>query len=402
VHAVAIGDPDQGHPVPTGNGNQFVTFEGQPVLSRRVDTALEAIARQTDGALIKLGLAAADLGTLYRERIAPVARRKREAAIPERAERFPLCLTAALGFLLAGCWPAGRQSPWRWIWNRATGGLLVSAVAIVTIGAGKEDAGRSGDRGTPDSAADQVQTGRTAYERGKLDEALAAFQAAIALAPDEPVPRYDAAAALFALKRYGEARDLYQQAREHAGPSLRTKIDFALGNTALALGDIVEAVEQYDQCLASTAVDPGLESVREDAAINRQFALEQANPALAGEGENEGSGATSPNRQRNRAPRSRRNGAQGNEPAPDDPEGAGTQGDGSNPQGDGEGQGQSRPAGGRRRTGGAGGASRSPGSSGETADDRLDNALEQIREAERRRLPEEAESEPPDDHRKDW
>ena len=43
---------------------------------RRIDEALEAIARQTEGAVVRLGLASTDLGVLYRERIAPMARRR--------------------------------------------------------------------------------------------------------------------------------------------------------------------------------------------------------------------------------------------------------------------------------------------------------------------------------------
>jgi Ca-activated chloride channel family protein len=397
VHVVAIGDPEAGHPVPSDNPDQALTYEGKQVSSRRVDTALEAISRQTDGAMLKLGLAAADLGMLYRERIAPVARRKREAAIPDREERFPLCLAAALGFLLSGCWPAGRQSPWRWIWSRATGSFLIAAAGLLAIGAGQNEQGRGRIRPAEGSAPALVQTGHAAYAAGKLEEALAAFNEAIKLAPEQPVPRYDAAATLFRLKRYEEARLLYQQAREGAGADLRMKIDYALGNTALGLGEIAMAVQDYDRCLASTARDPEHDRVREDAEINREFALEQANPSLGGQGENEGDTAQSSTRKARRPPGALKRGSGGEETAPDDGEGTDPQRDGTNPQGDSQAR-----SGGRRRTGGGGGASTSQGSPGASADNRLDDALEQIRDAQHRRLPEEAESEPPNDHRKDW
>ena len=52
------------------------------------------------------------------------------------------------------------------------------------------------------------------------------------------MPRYDAAATLFQMERYAEAADAYALARQTAGAALRTKIDYALGNTALALGDV--------------------------------------------------------------------------------------------------------------------------------------------------------------------
>jgi len=128
VHVVAIGDPEQGHPVPSGNGDQPLSYQGEKVLSRRVDTFLEAIAQETDGAVVKLGLAAADLKTLYRTRIAPVALRKRAAGrFAERPEQFPLFLAAALGLALSGCWPGGRIGPWRWAWSRVAGAVVLGA-----------------------------------------------------------------------------------------------------------------------------------------------------------------------------------------------------------------------------------------------------------------------------------
>ena len=43
-----------------------------------------------------------------------------------------------------------------------------------------------------------------------------------------------------------------------------------------------------------------------------------------------------------------------------------------------------------------------PGSSGQSPDDRLDIALDQIRDAQRRRLPEDSLPESSGDGRKDW
>ena len=178
---------------------------------------------------------------------------------------------------------------------------------------------------------------------------------------------------------------------------LRTKIDYALGNTVLMLGDVAGAVEHYDNCLASTAVGAGLDAVRQDAAINRQFALEQAPPSIAPQGESDRD--QSPSRKRNRPPGARKRGDGGNEPTPDDSSGTGQEPDGSNSQGEAD----NRPAKGRRRTGGGGGASNvPPGSPGGSPDDRLDNALDQIRDAQHRRLPEDSPAESSGDGRKDW
>ena len=64
---------------------------------------------------------------------------------------------------------------------------------------------------------------------------------------------------------------------------------------------------------------------------------------------------------------------------------------------------RNRPPNRRRRTGGAGGTGKSSqGNRGDTPDDRLDAALEHIREAETRRLPDDLPPESSLANRKDW
>ena len=145
-----------------------------------------------------------------------------------------------------------------------------------------------------ESAATTVARGRAAYEDGRFDEALDGFEAAIRLAPNAAVPHYNAAAVLFRMGQYEAARLRYLEARQLADYSLRTKIDFALGNTALALGDIPAAIASYDDCVTSTVRGAGLDDVRSDAAINRDFAYKQAqSPSVP-----QGSGSDDPSSSR--------------------------------------------------------------------------------------------------------
>ena len=130
------------------------------------------------------------------------------------------------------------------------------------------------------------------------------LKTAIDRAPHLAVPRYNAAATLFQLKQYAQALERYQEARLRAGPLLRTKIDYALGNTSLALGEIAAAIRAYDDCLASTASGEQVEQVRRDAAINRKFAVEQAESPAIADNENP------------EAPRARHAGAAGAGPNP--------------------------------------------------------------------------------------
>jgi tetratricopeptide (TPR) repeat protein len=251
-------------------------------------------------------------------------------------------------------------------------------------------------------AAETVARGQAAYNEGRLEEALSAFESAISLVPRSAIPGYDAAATLFQLGHYERAQERYLEARRLADPSLRTKIDFALGNTCLALGDIAGAIAAYDQCLSSTARGVAMDSVRRDAAVNRQFALDRSQSLTAPEGPsaNDQSRSSQPDR---KGARNRRAGG-GDEQSPDEQAengpAAGGPGSGKGSEGNPE---QQRPARGRRRVGGAGGARSShAGPAGDSPEDRLDAALEHIRTAQNRRLPDDEPPASANDDRKDW
>ena len=405
VHAVAIGDLDQGHPVPDGKTAVPVQYRGEQVLSRRIDQTLESVARRTDGSIVKLGLASGDLGTLYRTKIEPAARRRRESSrLADPAERFPLLLIAALTSLMAGCWPARRgwSWPWNWYWNwswrrsiaKAGAAILVVALTGLATGAGDGSA-----RIESASASKAVARGKSAYDSEQWEQALAEFSTAIALAPASAVPRYNAGASLYQLGRYGEAHQRYLEARERADVYLQTKIDYALGNIALVEGDIPGAIRSYDECLASTARGAVLDGVRKDAAINRSFALEQPQSLAAPQDDRSGGGSQSRKQDRKRS--SKTPGAGEKQSSEEEPESdAGNAG--ANGENDARGD-RNRPPASRRRMGGAGGGRTAPpGERGDSPDDRLDAALVHIRAAQSNRIPDEEPPVSANDDRKDW
>jgi Ca-activated chloride channel family protein len=386
VHAVAVGDAGGGHPVPAASGVQTLTYRGAPVLSRRVDQTLAAIADGTGGALIPLGLATADLGDLYLKRIEPVAQEKRLVFhASEPAERYQWFVLGAVALGLAASWP-GRGI----VLGRARGlgaarvvrflrpqALLVTLALV--LGAVPATGGGNGRT----SAASAVEAGRALYAAGRWADALAAFERAMALDPGAPVPRYDAAATLFQMARYQEALDDYTLSRGSAPSALRTRIDYGLANTALALGDIAGAIAHYDACLASRAAGAALEAVRRDAAVNRQFAVDAARR-----------GAAPPERGPRPSPENASSRRSAGSPDDDRPERSAA----------GEGQGRETresQASGRRGPGGAGGSGPAP--LGATAPEaRLEAALERVRESRSHRL---AEPPPPaaaDASRKEW
>jgi Ca-activated chloride channel family protein len=358
VHAVAVGDSERGHPIRLPNGGEL-TYQGRTVLSKRDDVILRALAEATGGVFLPLGLKTADLGPLYETRIAPRARRRREEVRPpERVERFGAFLAAGLTLAVVASWPSRRRATLAWGWL---------ALAFLAIGA-------DGPATSPSAA---VEVGERAYRAGDFQAALASFERAITSAPDNPIPRYDAAATLYRLRRPAEALARYQEARDRAGPALRTKIDYALGNTALALGDIRAALRHYDDCLASTVQGAAYNQIRSFARENRRFAEEQADrlPEEPDEGDKGGPGPTgSGTEPSGKAPA---------EPAADRNEGPGPEA-------------PSSPTG----PGGAGGTQAAPPHDG-TPEDRLAAALDDLKSSLRRRLPDEPAAAPERD-RRDW
>jgi Ca-activated chloride channel family protein len=382
VHAVAISDQANGHPVPlrprSGPGFEPLRYQGEVVASRRTDLALEAIATATGGAFLPLGLATADLGRLYRERIEPVALARRAGSRgSEPAERYGVFVLAALGLGLAASRPGWHRS------GPGRGGVFLAALAAVTATAGAgPQAGRLGGPSDAASPARLVAAGRAAFDAGRFHDALVAFTQAAARAPSDPIPRYDVAAAAFQLGLYAQAFDDYSAARPRADAALRTRIDYALGNTALALGDLAGAIRHYDDCLASTAPGPPLDEVRRRAAANRKF-VEDLTRQVS---QPSGSGP---------APRPSgrpKGGDASGEPGP---------GDRTAPPPPGLGDGSTPPSAPRRGPGGGAGSARSTPPAPGSLEDRLDSALENIREALHHRLDEPPAAEESRDTR-DW
>ena len=250
VHAGSVG-VESGSTIPSGSG--VLRYQGKTVLSRRDDAPLKALAEASGGTFLPLGPTARDLGPFYRSKIAPTARARREVARPnQRVERAGALILLAAVLALLG------DRPRRVRWPL----LLLGLTAV-------PGADRPGE-----TARQAVEAGRAAYAAGDTAAALIAFDRAISLDPEGPIPRFDAGAALYRLARPAEAAARYREAhaRSRKNTLLRMKVDYALGNTALALGDAAAAIASYDGCLGSTDRSPATRSLRADALANRRFA----------------------------------------------------------------------------------------------------------------------------------
>ena len=344
------------------------------------------LAHATGGAVVPLGVASGDLGELYRDRLAPSARGHRPPPrFSERAERYMICLSAALVLGLVGTWPSARRirqarygtgrRPAR-SWGRVVIAAVIAFLLVaVTLAANPPSPG-SGVEST-------TARGVEAFSAGRLDAALAEFDAVSAARPTSPVGPYNAGAVLFAAGQYAEAKERYAAARARAGRNLLAKVDFALGNSTAMLGDFAAAVRHYDACLATAEQGAEQAGVRRDAAINRAFVLTRIGPPPPSPSDGEAPGGGDPDRKRapgsnrNRPPRGNR-GSDPNSPTGED--------DGPDPR-------AADGSSGRRGPGGAGGSGAAPPGAN-SPEGRLDAALRRIRTAKENQ-PETVPSSPP-------
>lgn len=267
VHSIALGDEARGHPIPwprrDGSIGQ-IQFGGRTVTTTRDDEHLRAIAQMTGGVFVPLGLATVDLGALYRQRIEPSEELTRTVG-PRSVEgvaRHPPFLLASL---LLGVWALW---PHRGIAARIARPERIPRIATVLLAAGLL-------LGADEPAGRATRDGLTAYRRGEFAAAAAAFERAARFEPGSAVSYYNHASATYQLGEFEAAASLYTTAQRLATQtSLRAKIEFGLGNVAVARRDLRVALAHYDACLALLGDRVDSDPLRADAAANRTYAEE--------------------------------------------------------------------------------------------------------------------------------
>jgi Ca-activated chloride channel homolog len=105
------------------------------------------------------------------------------------------------------------------------------------------------------SAADNVNKGLAAWEKGAPDEALASFLTARARATDDPTIFFDIGAAYYRLGRFDKARESFDRAAREATGALRARALYNQGNAAYRLGDADAAIGFYEAALVVNPTD---------------------------------------------------------------------------------------------------------------------------------------------------
>lgn len=280
VHTIAVGDATTDHTITRPDGT-LVQYQGQPVQTRRVDEKLQQLASATKGAFFPLGVGdPTGLDTLYLNRVEPVEKKRQQDRILNQSQldRPELYTWFTLGALATGAIGCGLAA-----FARQT--RLVSVAAILTVTLASAGASK------PDLARQQ-SPGREliALSLGQKQQALAQLLARVDANPSNPIARFNAAAILHLLNRFPEAQAQLQAAASHATDDLKARVELALGNNCLALGQVQQAILHYKISETSPGTQPDITQIRADAETNREYAESLLQVSLS----NQTSNATEP------------------------------------------------------------------------------------------------------------
>jgi Ca-activated chloride channel homolog len=254
VYTIGIGSAG-GEPIPVldkqGERTGYLKdpSTGQTVLSRLDEAGLEAIAQATGGEYFHRtgGVAVPEVAA----RIDRLQKTELESRITIRYdERFQAFLLPGLGLLVLGMLVA---PPWR----RRGAGPAVGAGLLLLAGPARA-------LGPFEANPPGVERGLKAYDEGRFEDALRAFQDAEREAPGNPALEYNRGNALYRLGRYDEARESYRRAADSAATSLKERDLYNMGNALAQLGDTQAAIGAYRKALV---LEPRDEAARHNLEV---------------------------------------------------------------------------------------------------------------------------------------
>jgi Ca-activated chloride channel family protein len=100
------------------------------------------------------------------------------------------------------------------------------------------------------SSNKDIERGNEQMKAGKAEEALTAYDKAVAKLPNDPAAHFDRGTALFALSRFDEAGQEFLRATEAKDGALKASAFYNLGNAFFKKDKFKEAVEAYKRVLA--------------------------------------------------------------------------------------------------------------------------------------------------------
>ncbi|MGQ0508705.1 MAG: vWA domain-containing protein [Myxococcaceae bacterium] len=260
VFAVGIGS-EQGEPIPiVGKRGEILGYKkdetGETVMTRLDRAGLNRIAQGTEGEFFYEPRAVA-MGDVVR-RIDQLQKSELESRLTvrydERYQDF-----AVSGFVLLVLGLLVRPS-------RRTSRAAAASALLFVLWAPSAHALGPFEKNHP-----KVDEGTAAYEAGRYEEALKAFDEAKRALPSSAAVEFNRGNALFRLGRHEEARAAFERAQETDKGSLKQKAYYNLGNTLAQLNKAKEAIAAYRKALLMDPKD-------RDARHNLEVVLRKLPP----------------------------------------------------------------------------------------------------------------------------
>jgi Ca-activated chloride channel family protein len=298
IHAVGVGT-ERGEPVPEldadGRSTGFKKDEnGQVVVSRLDEAALEGVARATGGRYFRLTASDPTLSAL----VAAIASLEQASVAREYAYRpreryqWPLAVgffALALAFALPLPRRRGRApAPANVLLRAAAVVVLLGPAGALAQGAadpsppspGPAPPAAPGPSPAPEARprgarlVDEVllrprrltDSGRRAFEKGDHPKSLQEFEGATAVRPEDPAARFNLADGLYKNGRFDEAAALYRDLGNDAASPLAGAARYNLGNSLYQKQDYPGAIRAYRDALRAAGDDA-------DARRNLELAL---------------------------------------------------------------------------------------------------------------------------------
>ena len=268
VIPVGVGDEGGGLiPITDARGRPagFMKDEQDNVVMTRLDLAsLEELARLSGGgSTFRVGVDGLAGDRLFAELQRLGRRDMEDRRISAFKERYIWPLLLGILLLTLRLVIHSRESDRLKRISSFRGALLGFLVVVLagTTGIGEATAGIR-----PPGAAEAAKA-RELYLAGSFEEALAGFESAVVLAPDDPLISLAAGEALFQLERYEDANREFERTLSLTDDlELRSEALYNSGTTHLALGDPEAAIEKLRSSLA-------MEADRQDALFNLETAI---------------------------------------------------------------------------------------------------------------------------------
>ena len=288
IFCIGVGG-SEGAPIPDDNGGFKKDASGNIVLSKVDEKGLEKLAALTNGAYVRSVAGDMDLDLIYKDKIRGEMEGKTLTSGRQKVwdNRFQWFLFPGLILLLAESMIGpGRRS------LNAT--LIIPALGLALWGVPLGTA-QAGIFSSP------VGKGITAYEAKDYTEAKKQFIEAQIENPDDKRLYYNIGTAAYMNKEYEEALGLFAKALDTEDAGLRHNAWFNLGNTHFQMGNMDEAIKEYEAVLKEFPDD---QEARENLELARQKKQEEKQEEKQDQDQNK----DKPEDQENKAPQDEKQG----------------------------------------------------------------------------------------------